>query len=496
MAAWWFYSRGYTLYYGDAAAHLRIARQIIDSRTPGYEQIGTVWLPLLHAVLIPFVQIESWWRSGLAGVFPSAISFVIAAMCLYFTARRCFGSTAAAVAGVFAFALNPNLLYLQSIPMTEALFLACQLGMIAALTWFSQSQSRFALTLAAIAGLAGTMVRYDGWFLLPLAALIVLATARKNRLGATVFFCAIVSIGPIYWLLHNRWFYSHWLEFYNGPYSHKGIYQRALDQGMARYRGDGDWSDAVRYYSAAARLCTGLPLLVMGAVGLAAALWRKAWAPLVLMAAVPLFYIASMHGGGTPIFVPHLWPNSYYNTRYGLAVLPLAAFAAAGLVSLSPQRLRGWTAAAVVLIAASPWYGYPRPENWITLKESMVNSEARRGWTTQAAAYFQVEYGSRDGVFSSFGDQAEIYRKAGIPLREVLHEGNGLIWQAALANPEVFLWQKWVVAISGDAISNSMQKAVLRGRNIRRVKIFKVSGAPPIEIYRNDNSLRQGSRRP
>jgi hypothetical protein len=77
-----------------------------------------------------------------------------------------------------------------------------------------------------------------------------------------------------------------------------------------------------------------------------------------------------------------------------------------------------------------------------------------------------------------------------------LHEGNGLIWQAAVANPEVFLREKWVVAISGDAISNSMQKAVLRGRNIRRVKIFKVSGAPPIEIYRNDNSLRQGSRRP
>jgi len=126
----------------------------------------------------------------------------------------------------------------------------------------------------------------------------------------------------------------------------------------------------------------------------------------------------------------------------------------------------------------------------------MVNSSARRAWTGQAAAFFQAEYRPGDGVFTSFGDQAEIYRQAGIPLKDALHEGNGLIWQAARANPELFLWQKWVVAISGDAISNSMQKAVLRGRNIHRVKIIKVSGAPPIEIYRNDHSLRQGSWRP
>ncbi|MBV9405616.1 MAG: hypothetical protein JO211_09755, partial [Acidobacteriaceae bacterium] len=31
------------LYYGDAQAHLNISRSIIDSRTPGYDQLGTVW---------------------------------------------------------------------------------------------------------------------------------------------------------------------------------------------------------------------------------------------------------------------------------------------------------------------------------------------------------------------------------------------------------------------------------------------------------------------
>ena len=38
-AASWFLSRGYVLYYGDAQAHLNIARRVFDSRTPGYYQI-------------------------------------------------------------------------------------------------------------------------------------------------------------------------------------------------------------------------------------------------------------------------------------------------------------------------------------------------------------------------------------------------------------------------------------------------------------------------
>ncbi|HVX65122.1 MAG TPA: hypothetical protein VHA11_00895, partial [Bryobacteraceae bacterium] len=46
-----FYSHGYLLYYGDATAHLNIARRVLDSRTPGWGQIGTVWLPLPHLLM-------------------------------------------------------------------------------------------------------------------------------------------------------------------------------------------------------------------------------------------------------------------------------------------------------------------------------------------------------------------------------------------------------------------------------------------------------------
>ncbi len=119
---------GWTLYYGDAEAHLNIARRIVDSRTPGYEQIGTVWLPLPHLLMLPFIGNDALWRSGLAGAIPAALCFVLAGMFLFASVRLVCGSASAGFASLAVFALNPNLLYLSSIPMTEPALLAAFLG--------------------------------------------------------------------------------------------------------------------------------------------------------------------------------------------------------------------------------------------------------------------------------------------------------------------------------------------------------------------------------
>jgi hypothetical protein len=86
-SVWLSWRQGWTLYYGDAEAHLNIARRIIDSRTPGYPQFGTVWLPGLHALLLPLVKRDDLWRTGLAGAIPPAVCFVIGVTFL-FTAVR------------------------------------------------------------------------------------------------------------------------------------------------------------------------------------------------------------------------------------------------------------------------------------------------------------------------------------------------------------------------------------------------------------------------
>ena len=494
----WFFERGYLLYYGDAQAHLNIARRLFDTRTPNYEQIGTVWLPLPHLLLLPFVRNDEWWRNGLAGAFPSAACFVLAGAFLYAAMREAFESRPAAAAALAVFALNPNLLYLQSTAMTEPVLFAALMALLYFTVRFRRTQSLLAVAGAGLAGLAAALTRYEGWFVLPFAAAYFFLAARQRRLVAAALFSALAGLGPLYWLAHNWWCYGSVLEFYNGPYSAKAIYQRALDGGMARYPGDGDWMKAQLYFRRAVRLCLGWPLAWLIPAGVAAGLIRRAFWPVLFVSLAPFFYVWSMVTSGTPVFVPGLWPDSFYNTRYGLAALPLAALAAAALVSLAPGRWRGWAAAAVALAAAGPWLFQRTPEAWVCWKESQVNSEARRAWTGEAAAYLRAHCGPGDGILTSFGDLSAIFPQAGLPLRRGLHEGNVPYWEAVVSRPDLWLRERWAVAVSGDKVATAILRAERTGPRYRKVRTIAVRGGPVIEIYRRDdgpNSIHQGARR-
>src|SRR5579863_607866 len=120
----YFYRSGGTLYAGDAEAHLDIARRLVDSRTPGWSQIGTTWLPLPHLLMVPLVRNDWMWRTGLAGAIVSALSTSLAAAFLFASVQRIYQSAAAAGGAVAVFLMNPNTLYLGSVPMTEPVFFA------------------------------------------------------------------------------------------------------------------------------------------------------------------------------------------------------------------------------------------------------------------------------------------------------------------------------------------------------------------------------------
>ena len=476
-AARWCLVRGYTLYYGDAEAHLNIARRILDSRTPGPEQIGTVWLPLPHLLMLPFVMRDSWWRSGLAGVIPSAACFVLAGTFLFAAARRAYASGLAALAAALMFALNPNLLYLQATPMTEPLFLAGLAALLWATLWFRDSQSVWAVLAAGVASGAASLTRYEGWFLIPFVCLYLLIVARRK--WHAILFGALASLAPLAWLAHNQFYYSNALEFYNGPFSALAIYKRQLAEGIAAYPGDHDWRKAIQYYSTAARWVAGPVLLWLGAAGaIVAAVIRRVWWPLALLALTPVFYIWSIHSSGTPLYVPNLWPFGWYNTRYAVIVTPLAAFAAGALVTLLPRRLRAL--GALALIAAAGTYSS------VCWKESQVNSEARRAWTHQAATFLASHYRPGTGILYSFGDLTGVLREAGIPLRETLHDGNHPAWDATLARPELFLRQEWALAFAGDLVDTALLRAYKHGVHYQLREQIVVKGAPVVEIYQRE----------
>src|SRR5258708_28910730 len=73
----YYLQRSDLLLYGDAIAHINIARRVFDSQTPGLLQLGTVWLPLPHLLMIPFIFSDAMWRSGAGGSIPSIIAYLL-----------------------------------------------------------------------------------------------------------------------------------------------------------------------------------------------------------------------------------------------------------------------------------------------------------------------------------------------------------------------------------------------------------------------------------
>ena len=135
----YFFSQGMTNQYGDGVAHVNIARKVVDSPDDSlwqrYIQIGSPWLPLQTALMLPFVSNEWMWRTGAAGSVISMISFVIAAMSLYWLAGGFYAkddnrSRVLAGVSVAIFVLNPSALFMQATPMTEMVFIAALLAAV------------------------------------------------------------------------------------------------------------------------------------------------------------------------------------------------------------------------------------------------------------------------------------------------------------------------------------------------------------------------------
>ncbi|MGH9348256.1 MAG: hypothetical protein ACRD26_13440, partial [Vicinamibacterales bacterium] len=157
------FQAGLVLSHYDAKAHLVVARRVVDNLTPGWQQIGAVWLPLPHLLNLLPAQSDVLYRTGVAA---SALSIASFGLCVWATARLVLATTrsaAGAVASAAVLALNPNLLYLQATPMTEPLLLGLSaLVVLWTFEWVQADRddvpARLGLALAAL-----VWTRYEGW---------------------------------------------------------------------------------------------------------------------------------------------------------------------------------------------------------------------------------------------------------------------------------------------------------------------------------------------
>ncbi len=179
LVAWHYHRLGLTLSHYDARGHLIVARRIFDSITPGWQQIGAVWLPLPHLLNAIPVQIDLFYRTGASAVAISIASFAITAGAIAWIVWTLTASSSAALAAAVVFAGNPNVLYLQATPMTEPLLLATMtVGVAALMAWTASATPRTLATSHEQSPLsAGTSSVGSGSFALALPD----ADTRRGR---------------------------------------------------------------------------------------------------------------------------------------------------------------------------------------------------------------------------------------------------------------------------------------------------------------------------
>ena len=499
---------GTLLLYGDAVAHLHIARRVFDSITPGYRQLGSVWLPLPHILLLPFVWNMAWWQSGLAGACLSIPSYVLGCAGIYRLARVWLDLPAAVVVAAF-YGLNPGLLYMATTAMTEPLFLAEMIWAVLLIVLYqralvSEEESERAaasrlLLWAGVALVAAIFTRYDGWIYAAVAWLFAtgqLLATRRGRpwrapvVGAWVFFTAMLVAAPALWLAYNAKQFGDPLDFMRGPYSAQAIEARTSPPGSAPHPGFHDMGMAEIYFLKAAQLgaapvALGRVLCWLSAGGTLLALWvfrrRQIWPLLLLWLPLP-FYAYSVAYGSVPIFIPMWRPHSWYNTRYGMELLPAFALFAGCvlplLATLWAPRYRRYVLAATFLLVAGNSVVLLRARP-LVFQEAVVNARSRVA-LEHALTSALLDIPGKGLILMQVSSHVGAVQQAGIPLKRVVNEGDYLVWQHALEHPAQSV--ATVVAFDGDLVAQAVRR---HPEGLQEMNVICSTGQPCAHIYRS-----------
>ncbi len=469
-AAWLYHDAGLTLSHYDTKGHLVVARRVIDNLTPGWRQLGAVWLPLPHVLNLLPVQIDAFYRTGASAVAISVAAFAAAALFVARIVLRAGGSRVVAVAAAAVFTLNPDLLYLQSTPMTEPLLVA--LLVIAtsfAWDWLQEltrdgigdqgsgedgatrlghnadtaaaarrrvSSRRLGWTLAA-----ACLTRYEAWpFTCALLVLALLALWRGGlSLSAAAGRVGRVAIYPVtvvaLFLINSRLTVGRWLVT-DGFFVPDNI-----DTGKPLHAVASVWWGAhvIAGYGVLAAATAGVVAI------LAAVARNRRRAP-------QLAFIALFAVGTLPAYA--FYDGHPFRIRYMTPLVPALAVCAA----IAAVSLRGWSrhlaAAALVLVAIVETHPFDfRAPMLLEAQWDSGNAAARR----QITRYLAARYDGQTVMASmqSLAHYMQELSSAGFNLRNFLHEGNGDLWQAALEKPRAhvgwILIEEW--AEDGDALA-------------------------------------------
>jgi len=446
----YYLSNGLGVAYNDARSHLDIARRVVENLQPGFAQLGSVWLPLPHLLATLTVWNNFMWHSGLSGALESMASYVATGILIYQILKVLGVSNIGRLVGVLIFAANLNILYMQSTAMTELLLLGTMTAGVYELIQWHKEDSMLRLVKSSFWIMLSTMIRYDGWFLLIFASILVVIQAYKKHgykaaEGAFVLFGTMAGFGIILWIFWNWIIFKDPLYFITGPYAAATQQQQIADAGQLLTKHNLPFS--IESYLYAVIYNEGMLQTILAAIGMAFFWFDKKISRNLKMASIallaPLFFnILALYLGQSVLFIQGLNGNSWFNVRYGLMMAPTIAIFVGYLI----YRLNAIKYIVVLLILFVMFFSFANRDA-VTIDDAIYGASGKN--VSQVSGWLHTNATNTPGfVLISVASHDAIIFSSGMQMSRFIHEGDGIYWTLATKQPAH--WARWIVLRDND----------------------------------------------
>ncbi len=448
VSGYYFYfylNSGLGLSYNDARSHLDIGRRVVEGLKPGIAQLGSVWLPLNHVLMIPLIWNDWAWHSGFAGAVWNMISFVGTGILIYKILEVFNVKMLGRLFGVLVFAANLNVLYLQSTAMTEPLLLATMTAGCYYLLLWSVDEKIINLVKSSFWIMMATLVRYDGWFLLlfagaVVAILMLLKRGYRVAEGLLVMFGTMGAFGIFLWIVWNWTIFGDPLYFMLGPFSAHAQQLVMEEAGALPTKYNLLLSIKVYFYSVFYNSVTTTALL--GFLAGIILLFDKKIKPELRFASIalmsPLFFnILALFFGFSVIFIQGISGDTWFNVRYGVMLLPTFAIFMGYFINKF-NNLR-WIVIGSFLFVT--FFAFANNDS-VAIDDARVGSSQKN--VTEVSGYLEKNTKDKPGfILISAASHDAIIFSSKLPMKKFIHEGTGKYWESATTTPD--RWARWIV---------------------------------------------------
>lgn len=475
----WYSNRGLTMAYTDAISHMMIARRVVASHSPGIAQLGSVWLPLSHLMMLPFIWVPALFHDGFAGAFPSMISYVLASLYCYKSGYLFSRSAFAGWACALVFMFNINVLYMQSTAMTELPLLASAVIGVYYLAVWARTLEPLSLIWSAAAMMAGTLVRYDAWamVLASLPVVFFISWRKQGRKAAeanTLLYGLLALAGCAAWFLYNWLIFRNPLYFYDGPYSAKAQ-QQAIQSVYGLATHGSAWL-SLRVYTQAMIDSSSVPLLILAGLGVLLWLYRERTnlqGIALLVSWVPFaFNVLSLYLGISILVTPDV-PTvtfgglpTYFNVRYGMMMIPAIALLAGYLVAqvtllvahlrhLAPHHYLVNAGLPMLVLIATLAGGFFAQYPYV-LQDPFYGVAAEGSLVASKEGAWLAQHYTGGEILISYNPDAAVVFQSNLPDSAFLTDSDGTIYQAALATPQSHVQYIVLATATGNPIWDAL----------------------------------------